>query len=353
MPADTLRPYFLISSIFGIAGLLFFVLKSFLIPLILAAMFAVVLKPVYQYLLGQMRGKYSTSALVTILLALICAIVPLSLLGVTVASQAQHLVVSLSDGSGSVFLQTTLSSIEEVFSQYLPNTGQFSTTLATSVDSYAKEVLTWVASNLGGLFSGVAQLLFSFLIFLISLFYLLRDGAQFRRILVHLSPLADKDDDRVLRRLELAVNSVIRGNFIIVLVQAVLAGIGLALFGVPNPVLWGMVAGVAGLVPGLGSSLVLLPAIGFLLLTGSVGAAIGLLIWAALVVGLVDNLLAPRLVGKSAQLHPLLVLLTVLGGLAFFGPAGLLIGPLSASLFLALLEIYTDSIKLAPLSQQS
>lgn len=341
---NKLRPYFLLGSIFCIVVLLFFVLTPFLIPLLLAAMLAVVLKPVYRYVLRTMSGWPSTAALLTIIFALICVIVPLTFLGVTVASQAQHLAVSLSDGSGSNFLQTAFSSVEDVFSRYVPGARQFSTTLATSIDSYTKEILSWIVSNLGGLFSGVSQFLVSLLIFLISLFYLLRDGTQLRGILIHLSPLADKDDSKVFNRLELAVNSIIRGNFTIVLVQAVLAGIGLALFGVPNPVLWGMVAGLAGLIPTLGSSLVLLPAAGFLLITGSIGATIGLLIWAVVVVGLVDNLLAPKLIGKGALLHPLVVLLTVLGGLAFFGPAGLFLGPLSASLLFALLALYSESI---------
>ena len=122
--------------------------------------------------------------------------------------------------------------------------------------------------------------------------------------------------------------------------QGVVSGIGLSLFGVPNPVLWGVVAGFAALIPTLGTSLVLIPAALFLLTKGAFVAAIGLFIWALFAVGLIDNFLSPRLVGKGAQLHPLLVLLSVLGGISLFGPAGLILGPLCSSLLLALLSIY-------------
>ena len=340
MNPDSLRPYFLLAVLIGIAALLFFVLKPFLVPLLLAAMFAVVLNPVYQYVLRRMPTWPSLAALCTVILALICAIVPLSFLGVRVVSEARHMVASLSDGSASRYIETTFLYTQKLSNQYLPVEAQFSSTLTSSVEGYTKEGLSWLVGNISGLFSSIAQLLFSVIIFLISLFYLLRDGRQLRSLLVHLSPLEDNDDDTVLNRLGLAVNSVVRGNLFIVLIQATLAAIGLALFGVPNPILWGMVAGVAALIPGLGTSLVLLPAAALLLISGAAGPAIGLLLWAGIVVGLVDNLLAPRLVGKGSQLHPLVVLLAVLGGLVLFGPAGLFLGPLFASLFLVLLSLY-------------
>ncbi len=338
-----IRPYFLLGIIVGVIVLLFFILKPFLIPLSLAAMFAVVFNPVYQYLLQKMNGRSALAALVTVLVATVCAVVPLSFLVIRVVAEGQHILTLLSNGSGLEYLQTAFLYVGELFNRYLPSAGQFSATMASSIDSYAKDALSLIVSNVGGLFSSVAQILFSLLIFLISLFYLLRDGEQLRKTLVHLSPLADRDDDLVLNKLKLAVNSVVRGNFTVVLVQALLAVVGLSLFGVPNPVLWGMVAGLAAFIPGLGSSLVLLPAAGFLVITGDVWPAVGLVVWAVAVVGLIDNLLAPKLVGRGAQLHPLIVLLSVLGGLAFFGPAGLFLGPLSASLLFALLMIYLDS----------
>ena len=108
----------------------------------------------------------------------------------------------------------------------------------------------------------------------------------------------------------------------------------------PNPVLWGLVAALAALIPGIGTALILIPAIGYLFFTGSTGAAIGLLIWGVVAVGLIDNFLGPMLVNRGVKIHPFLILLSIFGGLSFFGPVGFVLGPLIIALVFALLEIY-------------
>jgi len=104
--------------------------------------------------------------------------------------------------------------------------------------------------------------------------------------------------------------------------------------------LWGVVAALSALIPGIGTSLVLGPGILYLFTVGATTQAVGLLIWSVVAVGLIDNSLGPKLVGKGMRLHPLMVLLSVFGGLAFFGPAGIFLGPLCISLLFALLSIY-------------
>lgn len=345
MSIEKLRYYFLLTVLAGAGVLVFFIFKPFLVPLSLAAIFAVILKPVFQHLLQYVKGWPGLAALGTILFALVCVVAPISFLGVQIVSEAQRLLSSLSHGGSTDFLYQVVTAVQQLFGAYIPGAEQFSATLSTYIDGYTKEALSWVVGNFGSLLSGVAQTFFSLLVFLIALFYLLRDGEQLRGILVHLSPLADRDDNAVFDKLELAVNSVVRGNLTIALIQGILSGIGLWLFNVPNPLLWGLTAGFSALVPGLGTSLVFIPSILFLLVTGHLWDAVGLLLWAMLAVGLVDNFLGPRLVGRGARLHPLVVLLAVLGGVVFFGPAGLFLGPLCASLLFALLAIYMDTTR--------
>jgi predicted PurR-regulated permease PerM len=162
---------------------------------------------------------------------------------------------------------------------------------------------------------------------------------------VLVSPFVDSDDEAILNKLHLAINSVFKGNLTIALIQAFMTALGFAIFGVPNFVLWGTLAGICALIPTVGTSLVLIPGIIYLVLNGMGIYALGLLIWSIGAVGLIDNLLGPRLIGKEIAVHPLLVLFSVLGGISFFGPIGFILGPLSASLFLALLEIYISSSK--------
>ena len=126
-------------------------------------------------------------------------------------------------------------------------------------------------------------------------------------------------DETIFNKLAVAINSVIRGNLAVALIQGILTAVGFALFGVPNPTLWGSVAAIAALVPSVGTALVLLPAILFLY-WGEALSALGLLLWGATAVGLIDNFLGPKLAGRGMRLHPFLILLSILGGIAFFGP---------------------------------
>jgi predicted PurR-regulated permease PerM len=168
----------------------------------------------------------------------------------------------------------------------------------------------------------------------------LKDGRRFVKSLIALSPLADKYDQQIFDRMTVAINSVLRGQLFVALIQGFLSGLGFYIFGVPNPALWGTVAAVCALVPGVGTSLVLIPVIAYLFLSGSYLPAFGETIWGAFGVGLIDNLLGPTLVGKGARVHPLFILFSVIGGIVLFGPMGFLLGPLTVSLLYALLDIY-------------
>jgi predicted PurR-regulated permease PerM len=180
---------------------------------------------------------------------------------------------------------------------------------------------------------------------ILSLFYFLRDGKKFIATIIDLSPLHDEFDKKIFSRIILAVNSVVRGSLIIGLIQGLLTGVGFYIFSAPSPVLWGTVAAVASLVPSIGTSLILVPAILFLFFTGQTINALGLIIWGGVAVGLIDNFLGPILIKRDIHIHPLLILLSALGGVAFFGPIGFLAGPVSLALLFALFDIYPDIIK--------
>ncbi len=122
-------------------------------------------------------------------------------------------------------------------------------------------------------------------------------------------------------------------------------GVGLSIFGIPNAALWGVVAGIASLVPMIGTAFVAVPAILFLLVSGNNAQAIGLLIWSVVIVGLVDNLLNPIVVGGKINVPPLLILFAVLGGISLLGPIGILVGPLTISLLYTLISIYKNEFR--------
>ncbi|KKT76894.1 MAG: hypothetical protein UW70_C0009G0002 [Candidatus Peregrinibacteria bacterium GW2011_GWA2_44_7] len=173
-----------------------------------------------------------------------------------------------------------------------------------------------------------------------ALYYAFKDGETFKKSLVSLSPLQDIHDIQIFNKLTLAINAVIKGNLTVALVQGAVTTVGLLIFGVPSAILWGSITAVTALIPGLGTSLVVIPSVLFLFFTGETISAIGLLIWGLTAVGLVDNVLGPKLVEKGMQVHPFLILLSILGGLGLFGALGFILGPILLSLLFALLEIY-------------
>lgn len=333
------RDHFLAALILVSLALSFFILRPFLVVLVLAAVFAVVLQPVHRRVSRHLSGLPSLAALATILIAVICILVPLTFITQQIVHEAQQLYTSLVVEQRQLSLGAAFGNVNHVLTGYAPSLRVSEAELVRSVDEYSKEALAWLLANLGGAFGGASRLLLTFFVFAIALYYLLRDGARLKKWVIEISPLSEADDEVVSVQLENAINSVIRGSLTISLLQGVLTAIGFTLFSVPNSVLWGVVAALASLIPGVGTSLVLVPAVVYLVFMGSTVQAIGLAVWAVLAVGMIDNFLGPRLMGKGMQLHPLLVLLSVFGGLSFFGAAGLFMGPLSLSLLFALLSL--------------
>lgn len=340
MNAKWLQSYFLVALIAASSIVAFSIFRPFLIALALAVIFATVLHPLYQGILHRISGSPGLAAFITMMIAVVCILGPLTLITTKIAGDAEHLYGALSDGGGRTYLDTVFQYVNDRAAQYTPSLALSASDLSVSVDQYIKSGLQWLIQNLGGAFGGAARFIVSLFIFLVALYYLLRDGVKLKQALIQMSPLADADDEVVFARLGLAIHSVIRGSLIIALIQGVLTGIGFALFGVPNSVLWGVVAAVAALIPGIGTSLVLIPGIAYLFIIGATTPAIGLFVWSIIAVGLIDNFLGPRLVGRGMQLHPLVVFLSVFGGLALFGPVGVFLGPMCISLLFAFLSIY-------------
>ncbi len=339
---DIQRPqlFFLLAVLLGTFAVTFFIFSPFLYALVLAMVFAFVFQPIYQKILLGTHGQQWLAALVTIIFVAVFVLTPFAFLGMQIFQEAQQLYSSLASGAGKNTVLSIFNNLMSGLQQYFPQMSEFS----LNIDQYLKQGLIFMIQHLGTIFGSFAKIALSIFIFLISLYYLLKDGHQLKKFFVTLSPLTDSDDEKILNRLELAVNSVVRGNLAIAVIQGFLAFLGFTIFGVPNALLWGTVAAMAAIIPSVGTALVLIPAIIFLFFTSSIFYAVGLLMWGVVVVGLVDNLLGPYLMGRGMKLHPLLILLAVLGGMAFFGPIGILLGPLTISLLLALLDIYSDMV---------
>ncbi len=331
---------FLLLLLAGSAILTFFIFWPFFAPLVFAVVFAVVLQPVYTKISRSLGNWPSTAALLTVLFAIFCILLPLGFLITSLAAEAREVYISFVNGNGQAQIQNTVLRAEHVLQSYFPGTRGLSDTLSANIATYSQEALRWILEHVAFVFSGVASLFVNLFVFFVALYYLLRDGAAFKRAVIELSPLPDSYDEVVARQLGVSISSVVTGSLLVGIIQGVLAAIGFGIFGVSNAVLWGAVAAVAALVPGVGTGLVFGPAVILLLLVGDFGAAVGIAAWGAFAVGMVDNFLGPRLLGRHIDLHPFFMLLSVFGGISFFGILGLFLGPIFLSFLFTLLSIY-------------
>jgi predicted PurR-regulated permease PerM len=312
------------------------ILRPFIYSLILAVIFAVVFQPLYKRILKLLGGRSGLAALLTTVVIIVFILTPLVFIGIQIFKEAQQLYFSLTASGGRDFVSNIFNGLINRVQQLIPGMHNFS----FNPSEYLKQGSNWLIKNLGAIFSNFAGMLVGFFIFLIAFYYLLKDGQNLKKVITDISPLPDFENEIILGKLGTAINSVIKGNLVIALIQGASTSVGLAIFGVPSAILWGVIAAITALIPGFGTSLVIIPAILYLFLTGHIVQAIGLVIWGALAVGLIDNFLGPKLVGRGMHLHPLLVILSVLGGAALFGPIGFLLGPLCLGLFLTLFDIY-------------
>ncbi len=316
-----------------VAVLTFFIFQPFISSLFLAIVFTIVFKPCYEALLRMTRGSSILSAVLTVLTIILVIVVPLLFFGFFMFTDAQDFYQSMLDGGfDQGFIQTGVSHMQSFVQQFFPG-------FTLDVLGFLKQGFGLLVHNLGSLFGKLFSASLGLFIMLLGVFYFLRDGKKFREHLIVLSPLSDTYDRSILARFEMAVNSVVKGALSIALIQGVLSGIGFSIFGVPSPMLWGALAALTALIPGVGTAIVIAPAVIYLFFFGSVSSAVGLLIWGVIAVGLIDNMLAPMLIERDLKIHPFLILLSVLGGLAFFGPVGFLAGPVILALLFALFDI--------------
>ena len=340
MNSKTRQLWFFIVFLVGVTVLFYLIAAPYASAIFLALITAVLFKTLNERILRRLGGRKNIASLFSVLIVLAIIFIPLGVIGRSLIKESAALYSEVqSKDSGAYSLGPAVSRIES-FIESKGFGGDLNLKKFFNIGPYAERVLIWLSSNLTSFFSSVLRLTLSAFLYILCLFYLFRDGRSLAKNILAWSPLFDVHDTLILSKISTTVVSVLRGQLMIGLIQGFLTGIGFWIFGVPHPVIWGSVAAVASLVPAIGTSLVNAPAVIYLFLTGDMFSAFGLLAWAVLAVGLVDNLLGPYLINRGVKIHPFLVLISVLGGISFFGPVGFIAGPVVLSLLFALLELY-------------
>lgn len=339
----TFRTAFVLLLVLAISALFLAVTWPFLKPLLLGALLAGLSRPLYRWVTRMLRGRKSLAAVLTLLILFVVVAGPISAFIGVVVNQALGVSneaipwVQTHLGSASAFnAHDWLVQRFPSLADYVPQQEQ----ITASAARIAKATGGFLVAGATQLTAGTATFLLNLFVMLYAMFFFLRDGGLILEKIFYYTPLSHEDEARVLERLTSVTRATIKGTLVIGIIQGALAGLGFWVAGLDGAAFWGTIMAVLSVVPGIGAALVWVPAVIYLFIIGQTGTAVLLLVWCAAVVGTVDNLLRPRLVGKDAKMPDLLILVGTLGGLFLFGPIGFIVGPLVCGLFLTVWEIY-------------
>ena len=217
------------------------------------------------------------------------------------------------------------------------------------LDTTIKDTTTKITENISNILFSIPIFILDLFIILFVMFFLFRDGKIFVDKVERIMPLKDRYRKHVFKKLNEMAYAVIYGSIIIAIIQGTLAGLGFFIFGLPSPMLWGIVMIFAALIPYIGSSIIWFPAALMLIFNGYTNAesilvvkGILLMLYGIFVVGTIDNILKPKIIGDKSGLHPVLVMLGVVGGLKFLGFIGVIIGPMIIAMLVTFIKIYEE-----------
>lgn len=345
MTGPSFRKAFLILLVLAISATFLAMIRDFLMTILLAAIVAGLAYPLYARLTRMFRGRRALASAVTLAAVVVLVIGPLATVLGIVAAQAFRVSETVTPWVRDHLAEAT------TLGGYLDRVPG-----ARHLEPYREEILTKAGELVGSTGSflfrsisattrGTVTFLFHFGLLLYTMFFFLTDGDKLLRKIMFYLPLPEEDERRMAGKFVSVTRATLKGTLLIGLLQGTLAGAGFAAAGVQGALFWGTLMTLLSVIPGVGTALVWVPAVIVLMLTGKVGWGIALALWCALVVGSVDNLLRPRLVGRDTQMHELLILFGTLGGILMFGVLGFIVGPIVAALFVTVWEMYGTAFR--------
>ncbi|MGH7600168.1 MAG: AI-2E family transporter [bacterium] len=340
--AEKLSRYFLLAVLIGTGVAFFNMVKNFLVPVMLAAVFAGIFYPLYDRLLKIFNQKKGISAFVCCVILLLGLLIPTYFVANLVAKEAID------------FYNSTEQIIREIITQgdkgVLGRIKQYKWVEQLNLDqidwqSSLKDAVqtatTMLATVINKASTGTFQVIADVFLTLFAMFYFFTDGDRLIRRLKYLSPLPEKYENELIKRFFAVSRATLKGTLLIGLLKGVLGALTFWSFGIRSPILWGVVMVILSVIPMVGAWLVMYPAALILIIIGQVWQGIAIFLIAAIIIGNIDNVLGPKLVARDAGMHDLLIFFSTLGGISVFGMMGFIIGPIIAALFLTILDVYS------------
>jgi predicted PurR-regulated permease PerM len=337
---DRFRRGFVLLLVIGITATFLWMVWAFVMTVVLAAILAGLFHPFYRRLMGLTGERGWLAALVTVLVVLVVIVVPLAAVLGLVASEALRLSTAVAPRVQELVanpsqLPTLLARLP--FYEYIvPYRAQILARGGELIGNLGNFAVGSISATTAGTASAILQ----FFILLYTLFFLLIDGPALLRKMTSYLPLRETEKELVLDKFVSVTRATLRGTLVIGIVQGTLGGLSFWAAGIDGALFWGTMMVVLSVLPVVGGALVWVPAVVVLAAQGHWQSALGLTLFNALIVGSVDNVLRPRLVGRDTEMHDLMILFSTLGGIAAFGPMGFIIGPILAAVFVTSWEIF-------------
>jgi predicted PurR-regulated permease PerM len=337
------RPFLLIVVLFSLY-LTLLILRPFSHTIIFAIVLASLFYPVQTWLVRHCRGKKSIAALLSILIITFVIIIPLALFFSALITQGVQSINDINDWIKAGNLQKLIEDPRTLaYTAWLHEHEQLfdigKLDIQGNVLQLSKNFGQFLLSKGADLLGNMAGIISRFLIMMFIIFYLLRDGETMVERIKYLAPLREDQEDRIIHRIRAVARSVLLGSFLTALCQGVFGGIGLSIVGIPG-LFWGAMMGFTSLIPLVGTALIWVPACIYLALLGKWKSMVFLTLWSVLVVGSFDNFMRPYIMKGQAGMSPFYIFLAIIGGVQYFGLAGILYGPLILAFAMVMLFIY-------------
>ena len=336
---NTTKVFLLILVVF-ISAIFFRMIRPFILALLIAGIFSALAQPVYQRLRRAFGDRPVPASGATLLLIVLVIIIPLGFLLTVVTAEAIKVGESVTP-----WIQDKINNPDQVavwlqnqpfYDRIAPHQDDILERLGQMVGFLSR----FLINSLSHATAGTIHFLFLLMIMLYSMFFFLMQGHKLVDLILYYLPLEDVEERKLLDKFGSVTRATLKGTAVIGLLQGGLAGLAFAVVGIPSAIFWGTLMVVLSIIPGIGTTLIWAPAAIILIAGGSLGKGIGLAIFCAVVVGSIDNIVRPILVGKDTQMPDLMIFLSTLGGIIMFGALGLIIGPIIGALFITVWEMY-------------
>ncbi len=336
--------YPLIFFIILFLGLFFILILEFATPIVLAIMIAFLTKNWHEKISAKFRNRQNLAGLIIILMVVLIIITPtiiISSMAIREISELYHQIqIYITPAQIDKFLQSNNST-----SIFIKNISEnlnlnIKTLLMQDVAPTFKNIGFFILNQADSILSNVFNLILGFFMMLLTIFYLLKDRHLIKDFFSKIIPLSAQHQNHLFATFKNTCRAIFYGNFISAASQGLAGGIGFLIFGISSPLLWGIIMTIFSFFPLLGPYLVFIPVSIFLFMSGETILGLGFLAYNLIITSSIDNIIKPVIIGDKTSVHPLLILISILGGLKIFGIMGIIYGPLIIAILLTLTNIY-------------